>query len=121
MIIVERYRKLSVIVPHTRCQISGYLGLWMNREKTDFLTCGPWSGGTSVTLRLLEWAAGRWCHAAEELLGCGSFRAAWSDDPTQRLSKVRQPDPLQTHCARPAVLRWIDICEFKGRHATNPC
>ena len=35
-----------------------------------------WSGGTSVTLRLLEWAAGRWCHAAEELLGCKSFRAA---------------------------------------------
>ena len=58
------------------CQISRYLLQCMNREKTDFLTCGPWSGGTSVTLRLLEWAAGRWCHAAEELLGCRSFRAA---------------------------------------------
>ena len=54
----------------------GVMGLWMNREKTDFWTCGPWSGGTSVTLRLLEWAAGRWCHAAEELLGCRSRRAA---------------------------------------------
>ena len=46
------------------------------REKTDFLTCGPWSGGTSVTPRMLEWAAGRWCHAVEELLGCRSLGAA---------------------------------------------
>ena len=63
-------------ITYIHTQISGYLGLWMNREKTDFLTCGPWSGGTSVTLRLLEGAAGRWCHAAEELLGCRCFRAA---------------------------------------------
>ena len=41
----------------------------MNREKTDFLTCGPGSGMPIVTLRALELAAGRWRHAAEELLG----------------------------------------------------
>ena len=60
----------------TRCEIPRYLGLWMNREKTDFLTCGPGSGMPIVTLRVLEWAAGRWRHAAEELLGCRSLWAA---------------------------------------------
>ena len=45
-------------------------------RKTDFLTCGPGSGMPIVTLRVLEWAAGRWRHAAEKLLGCRSLWAA---------------------------------------------
>ena len=51
-------------------------GMCIFREKTDFLTCGPGSGMPIVTLRVLEWAAGRWRHAAEELLGCRSLWAA---------------------------------------------
>ena len=38
------------------CLIPGFLGLWMNREKTDFPTADLGSDRSIVTLRLLEHA-----------------------------------------------------------------